>query len=189
MPPIKLQKQHLRLIEQNFYLLDDDNDKHITKRQARLLFRALGQTSTNKELERILDEGIRLLQQSARLAPVTRRPPEAGPLGQPPEEEAEPRIDFDGFVRIFESSYQTPISADVVVEGLQLFDPELTGRMSLTQLRSLLASPMGEPLTGSDLEDILRLASCFTREGWSPNEIDYVAFIEKLRSGCGVQTL
>lgn len=191
MGKLSLQREHLRLIEQNFNLLDVDRDGKITKREAGLLFRSLGQTVSNKRLEKILSAHFQPASQHD-FKKVTRNPSssqEKVPPGKEPTqvETSEPTIDFSSFMQLFEDAYQQPLSVDIVIQSLQLFDPERTGHLSLTRLRDILSYSDAEPLRGDDLEDIMRLAETLAVPDGPSNRVDYVAFAKKLTQGCGVK--
>lgn len=55
-PKIKFETQHLKLIQQNFDLLDDNKRGKIDSEQFSILYRALGQTISERELDKIKEE-------------------------------------------------------------------------------------------------------------------------------------
>lgn len=88
-------------------------------------------------------------------------------------------VDFSRFIKFFQESYRTPLSLDVLTEALQLFDPQHTGRLSLSRLRDILTYTDTEPLRGDDLDGMMRLAASLVPEDGPHDTVDYVAFAEK----------
>eukprot|EP00918_Siedleckia_nematoides_P076812 GHVU01167866.1.p1 GENE.GHVU01167866.1~~GHVU01167866.1.p1 ORF type:complete len:165 (-),score=37.79 GHVU01167866.1:317-811(-) len=148
--------EHEAVIKENFTLLDDDKDGKLTYEQAALLYRALGQTVSEKDISLIFCEFFKL-----------KDPP---PL-------TEPLIDFEKFTDMFQLHYSRPLTEDALSEAFRVFDANNSGRLSADKLRELL-STRGERLSPQDMERLLMLAN----QG-RDQLFDYVALAKRLIDG------
>merc|ERR1711904_472667 len=106
----RLSKDQLKGVAHDFKLVDSDHDGFLTPHEAGVLFRALGQTVTDDELAKCL------------------------------QDVSSESIDFDAFTRFFEDHYRQPTSEDVLLQAFRVFDLSDSGVMSVKKLQEVLAS-------------------------------------------------
>merc|ERR1719265_681245 len=106
----RLSKEQAKAVANDFRLVDSDHDGYLTQHEAGVLFRALGQTVTDEELAKFL------------------------------QDDPSDKIDFDTFTRFFQDHYRQPTTEDVLLQAFRVFDLSDSGVMSVKKLKEVLAS-------------------------------------------------
>eukprot|EP01067_Filipodium_phascolosomae_P002280 Filipodium_phascolosomae@DN2351_c0_g1_i1.p1 len=142
-----------------FNFFDQDHDGKLQPNQVGIALRSLGQLWTEKELAALKAEF-------------------EGKL-----------IGLEDFMKLMARKpiVPQPEQAAKLVNALRIFDRENTGRIGTKELRHVLTS-MGEKLTDSEFDEVMRLS------GINPDEqahIDYVDFVQKMtqKINCSVMAL
>ncbi|KEP65825.1 UNVERIFIED_CONTAM: myosin regulatory light chain, putative [Hammondia hammondi] len=196
--PIKLQEQHLRLIYDDFRLLDENRDGFIDHSQYATLVRALGQTVSDSEIDRSWkialeeqrkqnEETKAALEKKEALAKkeaagtlgLPKKQPPPGPVAPPPNE-----INFQVFTKVFADNYNPVVSEKVLRQAFQLFDPKNTGKLSVQQLQEIVTH-RAEPLSKAEFDELLLLAGLDGQKNF-----DYSQLAKKLLTGpAGIATV
>ncbi|XP_036396093.1 myosin light chain 1, skeletal muscle isoform isoform X3 [Megalops cyprinoides] len=115
-----------------FGLFDRVGDNKVAYDQVADIMRALGQNPTNKDVNKI--------------------------LGNPtPEELANKRVDFEGFLPMLQTVVNSPQKGtfDDYVEGLRVFDKEGNGTVMGAELRIVL-STLGEKMKENEVDALMQ---------------------------------
>ncbi|XP_953404.1 uncharacterized protein TA10070 [Theileria annulata] len=127
---LRFNAEHIKLIRDQFKLVDSDGDRLINEDEFRKLFRSFGQTVSNKRLDSIVSEVFKDLD---------------GSKG----------IDFETFINSFIKFYSRPPTEKALAEALSLFENS-SGYLDKPRLFNLL-STRGEKLSKSELEEFSQI--------------------------------
>ncbi|UKK02929.2 hypothetical protein MACK_003027 [Theileria orientalis] len=122
---LRFNSDHIKLIRDQFKLVDSDGDKLINEDEFRKLFRSFGQTVSNKRLDSIVSEVFKDLNDAK-------------------------GIDFETFINTFIKYYSPPPTEKALREAFALFDS--SGYLDRARLFNLL-STRGEKLSRAELEE------------------------------------
>ncbi|CBZ55422.1 putative myosin regulatory light chain [Neospora caninum Liverpool] len=197
--PIKLQEQHLRLIYDDFRLLDENRDGFIDQIQYATLVRALGQTVSDREIDRSWQIALEEQRKQNEEAKAAQEKKEAqakkeaapGTLGlpkkQPPPKPVAPpqnEVNFQVFTKVFAENYIPVISEKTLRQAFQLFDPKNTGKLSSQQLQDIVMN-RGEPLSKAEFDELVLLAGLDGQKSF-----DYTQLVKRLLKGpAGIATI
>ncbi|PFH33666.1 putative myosin regulatory light chain [Besnoitia besnoiti] len=197
--PIKLQEQHLRLIYEDFRLLDEDRDGYIDQIQYATLVRALGQTVSDVEIERTwriaLEEQQKADEEAkaefARAAAAMKKEGPENTLGlprkaapPPPSSGPQNTVSFPVFTKVFAENYIPAESEKTLLQAFQLFDPSNSGKLSMQQLQAIVMQ-RGEPLTAAEFDEFVLLAGLDSQK-----KFDYAQLSKRLLKGpAGIATI
>ena len=96
------------VFKDNFDLVDTDRDGFISKDETGLLFRGLGQTISDTDLNKILNT----LDSN--------------------------KIDFEKFKTFFITHYKVPTSQNELIDAFKVFDPTNSGKITVARFRELV---------------------------------------------------
>ena len=112
----------------NFELVDVDRDGLLSREEVGLLFRGLGQTPSDTELETILKT-----------------------LG------SGDKTDLATFKQFFIANYKPPLTGEQLIEAFRVFDPTRSGKVTTARFREIVTS-LGDALTEDEVDEILKSA-------------------------------
>jgi len=135
-----------------FGLFDRVGDNKVAYNQIADIMRALGQNPTNKEVAKL--------------------------LGMPsPEDMANKRVEFEGFLPMLQSIINSPNKAgfEDYVEGLRVFDKEGNGTVMGAELRIVL-STLGEKMNEAEIDALM------AGQEDESGQVNYEAFVKHIMS-------
>lgn len=176
---IKLDERQLQLIKDNFELLCDRKDGRITSEQFSILYRSLGQTVSERELERIKQEYFIDDKENCNNNGASVETYNSADVKSCKDKKSG-GITFEQFLQAFIANYKAPISELVLRQSFQIFDAENTGRISTVDFIELMCT-RGEPLPKNEVDELLKIANVDRNK----KDFDYIALAEKLYAGPG----
>lgn len=123
-----LTEEQIAEFKEAFLIFDKDGDGSISMRELGTVMRSLGQTPTEQDLKKFIDDI---------------------------DEDGSGTIDFKEFLNLMAKSIQNKDSESVFIDAFKVFDMNGNGTISATELKYVLANT-GEKLTEEEIEEIIR---------------------------------